>query len=403
MISNYTAPSTYSSSQDALWHAAVSDASGLTNFKYIFDVYDASGNQLIRAKIYPDPVSGYGYFDAGGVIRNEITYGWLSNINPITNPVKLYSLNTDNEIGQTYSVKVGEEYNVGASGITNVGLASGTTTAYNYFPMPFTRRRKSINDYANKWLTNRPLYATTDKDSLPIMIGWNGTGNKTIKLNIYNAGGGTLFGGQVTLALGSKNYHQLDISPTAVNNLFSIQTGIDTERFDFNVAAYYTVAIDDIKIKITINCKRDYEPVNLYFINALGVFDTARFDCMNKLSLTATRKTYTKKDVQFSIEKAKYYNTITSTNQGVYNETKTNYAQQIDWTYKLMMNFPTDAEWEWLSELIYSPQIYMLKDNFYYPVTIKTSNHEYYKQVYSKLKTFEVEIEVNQKRNAFRR
>ena len=66
----------YYITQDTMFASALSNASGSPDFKYVFDVY-ANGNQLTRVKLYPDPVTAYGYFDAGPSVRNEIDYGWM--------------------------------------------------------------------------------------------------------------------------------------------------------------------------------------------------------------------------------------------------------------------------------------------------------------------------------------
>ena len=67
------------------------------------------------------------------------------------------------------------------------------------------------------------------------------------------------------------------------------------------------------------------------------------------------------------------------------------------------MDFPTDEEYEWLYELISSPQIYAKINGYYYPVTIKDTNYQYIKHINDNLKALEIEIEVNQQRYGFRR
>jgi hypothetical protein len=67
------------------------------------------------------------------------------------------------------------------------------------------------------------------------------------------------------------------------------------------------------------------------------------------------------------------------------------------------MDYPSDAEYQWLAELIDSPQIYANIDDNYYPVSIKATNYEYSKHIYNNLKAFEIEIEMNQTRYGFRR
>jgi hypothetical protein len=62
------------------------------------------------------------------------------------------------------------------------------------------------------------------------------------------------------------------------------------------------------------------------------------------------------------------------------------------------MNAPTDAEYEWLDELIDSPQVFFELDGYYYPVNIKNNNYEYSKYVNNRLRVFEVDIDLNQTR-----
>ena len=45
----------------------------------------------------------------------------------------------------------------------------------------------------------------------------------------------------------------------------------------------------------------------------------------------------------------------------------------------------------------------MNHENKYYPVTIKNTNYDYIKRISSKLKTLEVDVELNVKRNAIKR
>ena len=62
------------------------------------------------------------------------------------------------------------------------------------------------------------------------------------------------------------------------------------------------------------------------------------------------------------------------------------------------MDAPTDAGYEWLDELISSPQIYMEVDSYYYPVSLKNTNYEFSKYVNNRMRVLEVEVEMNQTR-----
>ena len=70
-------PSGEQSIQDNLWHIASSSNSGVTDMKYVFDIY-YKGQQLVRTKIFPEPITGKGFFDASPIIKNEITYDWFT-------------------------------------------------------------------------------------------------------------------------------------------------------------------------------------------------------------------------------------------------------------------------------------------------------------------------------------
>jgi hypothetical protein len=184
----------------------------------------------------------------------------------------------------------------------------------------------------------------------------------------------------------------------------------------FNTScSYYELAMsNDImaldRVRVYLDCVTKYEPINLHFLNNYGLFDTARFQCVSRLSMDVQRKTFEKPDYRLGTS-VKHYDNVSPTGGGTnrqYYETKVNFGSQYQWSYKLTMNFPNDAEYEWLAELLMSPQIWAEiridgDEKEYYPVSIKATNYEYSKHINNGLRAFEVEIDMNQKRNGFRR
>jgi hypothetical protein len=77
-----------------------------------------------------------------------------------------------------------------------------------------------------------------------------------------------------------------------------------------------------------------------------------------------------------------------------------NYFNAVDHKYKLTMDAPTDAEYQWLSQLIYSPQVYAEIGGSYYPISIASNNYEYSTYVNNRLRPLEIDINVNQPRNS---
>jgi hypothetical protein len=396
-ISSLIDPSGYPSVHGNLFHIATSDNTNKPNFKFIFDLHETDGTQLMRAKVYPDPNNDKGYFDAAAVIANTVSVDWFNPINGFV--TKRPDLN--GEIGKQYEIRVGEEFSSGNTFASNLNLASGAVTAYNYFPDLWNSQpRDNISAKFNNFLTNRPLRLKVPWNENVIMIPFHNTSVLSGSGNIYTSLASktqiNFPSATFTFTLSSEegsNFYQLNISRNGLSGLSSGAT--------FYEAGYYELTINGKKIIVEYDCKPLYEPVVLYFINAYGMFDTAVFNLVNKLNLKVNRKSYTKSGLLYNTSKVSTYGNVTGGR--LYNETKVNYAQNVDWNFKLMMEAPTDAEYEWLSELMYSPLIYMKYQGSYYPVTLVNTNYEYSKYTFNKLKNLEIEVEVNQSRKGISR
>jgi len=381
MITNLISPSGEPSIQDNLWHIATSDNSGSTDMKFVFDVYKGA-EQLVRVKVFPDPTNGKGYFDASPIVKNEISFGWFV---PNATGVQLANPSESGEVALTYSIRVGED----VSAVTTTNLSSGDVKAFNYTPTLFKRRQATYAQYVNKWLSNRPLYANLTLTER-LMIGARSGGEMFIET--YNYSNILVFTDEMGV-LGDK-ITQYDIGPASINesygsNIITSATKYYNVYFDFN---------NTQKFRVNLDCSPIYTPINLHFMNALGMFDTARFKLASKLTMDLERKSFEKADYRFGSSAVTYYD-----NNNVYHETKINYGSKAMWSYNLTMDYPTDAEYQWLAELIMSPLIYMELDGNYYPVTIKDTNYEYSTYNTNKLRVLNINIDVNQKRYSYRR
>jgi hypothetical protein len=387
-------PSGYPSAQDNLWSIAYSSNSGQVDFKYVFDVY-VDGVQLVRTKVFPEPSNGRGYFDAMPIVKNEITYAWFNPVSANDNEAT-WVTQSDTLNEKIYQLRVGEDY----SGTTYLNLVSGNVTTYNYSAPLFKRRQINIGQKLNNWLTNRPLKIkskTTDK----ILIPYFGSTLNYINVVPYNASNVALSGFSYYTNT-PKKYNEIDIGVSALNRM-------SFSNYSFNVitsqVAYYLVNMQNTgattltsTIRVDIDCNPNYTPINLYFINAFGMFDTARFDLASRLTMDVERKTFEQRNYTLNNTTVDYYDA-----NNVYNESKINYGSKSNHSYKLTMNYPSDAEYQWLAELIVSPQIYAEIDGNYYPVTIKSNNYEYSSYTNNRLRALEIDIELNQTRYNFKR
>lgn len=370
-ISNLAYPSGTPTCQDALWHVFNTSVTGVTDYKYVMDIF-VGGVQQSRVKIYPEPSNNKGYFDAGPIVRNTMTYDWFEP----TDNVLSCEPNVSGQVAQTYQYRIGEEY----SGVTYLNLVSGNVTAYNWSAPLLKRRVSDITGYSNKAMTTRPgTINASIGDNL--FIGAKDVSGVTIVTYNHNNAQIT----STTFSLGStKAFAELNIGSPALNKSTTI---IDSS------VKYYTATIGTSVYTIYLDCNPKYTSYNLHFMNSLGMFDTAKFGLASRLTLNVDRKEFEKRDYNLGSSSVTYYNT-----NNKYYAGKVNYLNQRDYVWRLTMDAPTDAEYQWLEELIYSPQIYMEIDGYYYPVTIALNNFEISKYVNNRLRVLELDVKMNTKR-----
>jgi len=384
-ITVVTVPTGKPSIQDDIWHIVSSDNSGQTDMKYVFDVY-VNGEQKARVKSFPDPNTGKGYFNPAPIIQGSITYNWFT-------PDELIYLNSPDASGQmslNYTIEYGED----VSAVTTTNMASSTVRAYNWRPPLFKRRVSDLSAKDNKFVTNRPLEANCSLNSGEmLLVGVHSDTDVACIINKYGFDNSLIAGDNSSSTTSFDKYCQINISPMGLNG----QLG---SGFIDSSVKYYTVEIDGLGITFKVNliCDREFTPIPLHFVNQYGMFDTARFGLVSRLTMDIERKGFKQREYSFGATSVDYYDA-----NGVYRESKINYAQKAEHSYKLTMDAPTDADYEWLAELFMSPQIYAQIDGYYYPVTIKNTNYEYSKYLFNRLKALEVDIELNQTRYAHAR
>lgn len=376
-ITIVSSPASGCTLQDELWHIASSTNSADLEFKYVFDVF-INGTQKIRVKQFAEPSTLKGYFNAANIVRNSMVYEWFT---PISDFV-VDQPNVSGEIAITYQVQYGEEL----SGITSLNMASGNTTAYNFNAPLFKRRLTTIANKANQFFTNRPNYANTEEGE-NLFVGLYLTATKTITVEIYGGNNGLIQNSTLSYNAG---FYQLNIGTYGMfNEFFTGQT------IDWNTVKYYTVTIEgQPPFRVNLVCNPKYTPTNIHFINAWGMFDSLRFDLVSRLSMEVKRKEFQQTDYRFTNTSVNYMT------GNKYYEGNVNYYNNSSFKYKLTASALTDAEWQWVADLIMSPQILMEIDNYYYPVTITNSSYTFNKYVNSRLKPLEIEFEFNTQRNS---
>ena len=149
---------------------------------------------------------------------------------------------------------------------------------------------ETISSKLNKWFTNRPA---TIKAGLGenLFIPFKTNTAITFKVDTYNYSN-VLINNYVdssglTTAAG---YVQCNIGSAAINTLFGSSVVNDGVK-------YYDVWFNSLdKIRVYLECNPKYNAYNLHFINQWGMYDTARFDLVSKLTMDIERKTFMQRD-----------------------------------------------------------------------------------------------------------
>lgn len=358
-ITILTNPGTYPSAHRPLNFVVSSTNSAVVNFKYVFDVY-VNGVIVSRVKIFPETVSGYGIFDAGKIVRNYLaTY-----FKPATTQTVFNYTGTD--ISVSYDVKFGEDY----GGVTYTNLATGSYKAYNYFMPVF--RNHAINyfqQFQNSWLSNRNLTnmdaAMDEKCFISFFIPTTDTITATIQK--YNQDG-TVNGSPSTGAgFSAQTFTLLDVSPGAINTYLGT-TFINDTVFKYGVKINYTGASSS-ELIVFVSCN-PRQPANIiHFMNELGGIDTFAFRGVNRMNRVIERKQFQQSDFVLSgtsmVE-------VDSYKRAVGGSINYNVMQTIN--FQLVSDYLDSTNYAWVRELATSPDVFIEKTGYFYPITIETTD-----------------------------
>lgn len=115
-IVNQKATNTFHPASNPINVTVSSSNSGKCNFRFICDVY-INNVRVFRDKLFPDPATGYGFFQEGRIIQD-----YIENVLPKTPITGINSLLTNDSVA-TVILKFGEEYDSSFD-------CSGTVTQY---------------------------------------------------------------------------------------------------------------------------------------------------------------------------------------------------------------------------------------------------------------------------------
>ena len=403
-ITIQSSPAPYSSMHDSLWYVSSSNLVNQTSFKFVYDVY-INGSQVSRTKVYPAPSAegSYGVFDASPMVRAYVT----NYFEPSGSSILVAS---NDKIKVDANIRIGEEYVSGGNLITNLNLASGALSAYNYYnplfadilftnadtPLVLSNYYDNllIENFTDDWLTER------NTDNITIEYGdifyatffRVTTGAYSAKIDVVNEAGSVIdtASGSITFS-GQMNLFNC----SAANiNTFAGRTLITESTYGYNVYIKLGDA-ESRKLKFIQKCYPKYKQFNLNFLNRLGGWDTMKFALVNRRSSEFQRSNYKRNDWQLS------GNTMTNIDAyNKYNESTISYAIQHKDMFHLISDWVSQQDYEWLAQLVASPIVYIEVQGAYFPVVISNNNYQYKLESADKLFNFEIDIEVSKYLNS---
>ena len=329
---------------------------GNYNFKFICDVKDGSGNFIARLKtpIYYNSVNK-GVFNISRILENYVSQDWDYNDTAALDCSNSYF---------GYKAYFGYEYSTGATSpiIEATGVTSvAGVTCWNASLDPLTFLSFDEGNYLMDSSATANFLTNNLSKKLPIdakawLYTLHASNVATLDVAFSPSGSASISVPSGTLAripIGSNIPGGIPVGTTSY-------TCTPKNSGGTQVGQAYTITIDD-------RCSK-YPTTDLYFLNRLGGVDTMRFDMIKRTNFDIERKTY--KSNPFALNNTALTYTYDSSAHS-----NSDYFTQSTERITLNSNLLTEAEAEWLKELLMSPRVWMY-DGSLKAVNILTSQYE---------------------------
>ena len=378
-ITVHQSPTGYTSAHEEVWHVVESTDKNLAGFQYIYDIY--KGQELLtRVKNTPQGANKVGVLDVGNIIRSSLDSFNFPAITPnaFTSEVTLGA----DVFWTEYSVRYGQSLSsIQVSG----NMTSGTYRVYNnYRRSPWDKESSAL---VAGIASNRPSESNYYEGEPVVLSMFVDDFSGTYRRTVYNT----------SELVASVNY---DTSGRFNNAfVFSFIPSGSTMAINFEEPNGLPPGDPDAGFialqTITLNKKcSKYETHTLVFLNAFGVYDSFTF-VHGKLMMSNEKKKFEQQRWQLS------GNSMVEKSGVVYNESAKAYAVKYKEKMMLTSDVLSTGEYNWLSELINSPQVYYYstENGEYYPVQITDSDFEFKDARINKADTLSITIEFSTPQN----
>jgi len=401
-------PQDYRTVYNPIEYVATSNKTSEDRFKYIVEVYDGA-TKIGTLKIPADPLL-YGRADVQGIMESYLT----KNLGTINTAATGAAFEDCSNSYKEFTIKFGEEYEVlgvltvfmtpayDTTLITFNGCLPNYRDALNFVDYQANNKYQdfTVNAVTRKFLTNmpkgvRPPDTNTQKVELTdkgftYFLTETGEAITHFEVWAYDSSGVLIANVDVTAAINADKMILIPSSPDSLNNIDPAAVSIAQPIIPSNCANYYidlwngvNIASESLHFDLTSECR--YEVRRLEFLNSLGGFDTFNFTKVSRKSETIERKFY-KQNADNMVSGVIDYSLA--------DKVKTQYYTRSSPKIKLNSDNLSVDVYNWLLELIESPEIYLWENGERIAIQNITSDWEEKRADTDSVFNLEIELEL---------
>jgi len=350
-------------------------------FNFIFEVYDSTNTTLLRTlRIPPEINYSYGVIDLSRVLEDYLGTDFFKNLSGVNYKE---AVNSNFE----YFVRIGEEYEVAGVIIQFLNLFNFGSNVFNASLKYTDYVNFDVNEFDLSGVTSRFLTnittRTVDRTDEGYISYLGITNPANIKIQTYFSDGSIDQTATITNSATS-SVNMLPCNPASLNAA-TLATGVQP-LIDTDIASYVIFAEDGAVVSqnYTFNVVDYCTPYTLHFLNDLGGFDSFPFQ-VAKDSWTFEKEYYKQDPLRIQSDGTYVFSDLDR-------EVVQNYTNQKKKT-RLISNWITSTESEWLRELFSSPEIYLQNGSTFTSVLLKVTDYQQKYEEFDEIFNIEVEIE----------
>lgn len=367
-------PPDYSSVNDSLvyvvYDSNAADPVTYPNYKYVGELW-IDGVKVFTKRLFPHPDTNRGIFDFGSVIREYV----VASLAPTGTGILAQEVAQGEWATKAVDVKIREEYNGTVGAVVEEYDAKIYYNHYNGRFNDFT----ILDTYADAITSTRPLrpinlLLSANSYYIPYFA------NTSTHINIVFDVNGTTHTYNLTPT--ATTLQLLNISPGAVNAEFGAGTIDDTIES-------YTVKVGTADpYTVNVVCPGFHTNYLVHFLNKFGGFESMLFNKAHRKTYEVDRKKW--QQLPYRVDGSGVVSVKTGS---IMHSQQSTFASKFKEALKLSTDWLTDAEYQWLAELVTSPIIYVEDAGTLYPVTMADTNYEFKEWIVDNLTNLSINVE----------